>query len=63
MKMYVIPKSGFKIPDPSLNDHLPPEGRNVEKTTYWVRRLRDGDVTEKPQPKPQQKNIAKKEDK
>lgn len=63
MKMYVIPKSGFKIPDPSLNDHLPPEGRNVEKTTYWIRRLRDGDVTEKPQTKPQQKNIAKKEDK
>ena len=61
--MYVIPKSGFKIPDPSLNDHLPPEGRNVEKTTYWVRRLRDGDVTEKSQTKTQQKNIVKKEDK
>ncbi|CUA90915.1 DUF2635 domain-containing protein [Chelatococcus daeguensis] len=23
---------------------LPPEGRHVEVTSYWARRLRDGDV-------------------
>ncbi|MEG2749456.1 MAG: DUF2635 domain-containing protein [Acinetobacter sp.] len=61
--MFVVPNNGYKIPDPSLSDYLPVEGREVEKNTYWVRRLRDGDVTEKSPPKPQAKNSVKKEDK
>jgi hypothetical protein len=27
-------------------DVLPPEGRNVEPTQYWQRRIADGDVVE-----------------
>jgi hypothetical protein len=30
--------------DPDLGDFLPAEGRNVPETTYWHRRVRDGDV-------------------
>ena len=39
--MFVVPKNGYKIPDPSLSDFLPEQGREVEKNTYWVRRLRE----------------------
>lgn len=43
--MYVIPKKGFKIPDPALRDFLPAAGRDVQDSIYWQRRLNDGDVT------------------
>lgn len=47
--MYVYPKSGLKIRDADLKDHLPAEGREVPDNGFWNRRLRDGDVTlEKP---------------
>lgn len=41
----VKPRAGAKVikPDGTL---LNPNGEEVEKTTYWVRRLRDGDVVE-----------------
>ncbi|NNP68960.1 DUF2635 domain-containing protein [Acinetobacter sp. Ac_5812] len=51
--MFVVPKAGYKIPDPSFGDYLPENGREVEKNSYWVRRLRDGDVIHKNAPKPQ----------
>lgn len=54
--MFVIPKKGQKIPDPSLSDYLPEAGREVEENPYWLRRLRDGDVT-KNSPKPQTKTV------
>lgn len=57
--MFVIPKKGYKIPDPSLGDHLPEGGREVENNSYWVRRLRDGDVTQKNAPKPQSTSTKK----
>jgi hypothetical protein len=44
--MYVIPKPGLMVPDPVLRDVLPPEGRLVARSEHWIRRLRDGDVTE-----------------
>jgi len=43
--MFVIPKPGKTIPDPQRGDALPPDGREVEASQYWQRRLRDGDVT------------------
>lgn len=42
--MYVIPAKGLQIPDPDRRDHLPPEGREVPETAYWLRRIRDKDV-------------------
>lgn len=47
--MYVTPAKGRKVPDPLRGDLLPEKGRNVEKNSYWLRRLKDGDVQEKPQ--------------
>lgn len=40
----IHPAPGKKVPDPVLGDFLPEEGRTVTQTTYWIRRLRDGDV-------------------
>ncbi|MGG5811469.1 DUF2635 domain-containing protein [Falsiroseomonas sp. CW058] len=44
--MYVIPAEGLTVPDPQLRDHLPATGREVPRSDYWMRRLRDGDVIE-----------------
>lgn len=44
--MYVKPAPGRAVPDPARGDTLPPEGREVEPTQYWQRRINDGDVTE-----------------
>jgi len=34
------------VPIPGTNTHLPAEGKEVPKTSYWLRRLKDGDVLE-----------------
>lgn len=46
--MIVKPTPGCRVPDPARGDTLPPEGREVEPTQYWQRRLIDGDVIEIP---------------
>jgi hypothetical protein len=52
--MYVIPAAGLKVPDPAMQGaprevyFLPPDGREVEPSDYWYRRLQEGDVTERP---------------
>lgn len=52
--IHVIPREGVKVPDPEQagtpGRHLPPEGRTVEPSDFWVRRLQDGDVTLGPVP-------------
>ncbi len=40
------PRHGLLVRDPVLGDVLPPGGRVVEQSLYWIRRLRDGDVIE-----------------
>jgi hypothetical protein len=40
------PIAGRQVPDPERGDLLPAEGRNVEPTQFWQRRLADGDVVE-----------------
>ncbi|MET3135504.1 hypothetical protein AAKU55_005814 [Oxalobacteraceae bacterium GrIS 1.11] len=42
--MFVKPAPGLLIPDPDLRDYLSDEGREVPDTSYWHRRLSDGDV-------------------
>jgi len=48
--MFVVPAAGLTIPDPAMQGtpdyYLPPEGREVQPSDYWARRVRDGDVTE-----------------
>lgn len=42
--MHVKPKPGVKVRCPETKQHLPPEGKDVQPSSYWVRRLLDGDV-------------------
>ncbi|KHJ65752.1 MULTISPECIES: DUF2635 domain-containing protein [Pantoea] len=44
--MKLKPVGGRSVPDPARGDLLPKEGRNVEMSTYWLRRMKVGDVTE-----------------
>lgn len=44
--VFVVPKAGYKIPDPDRKDFLPASGRLVEHSLYWIRLLSDGDVVE-----------------
>jgi hypothetical protein len=48
-RVHLLPaRSGLVVADP---DHgglpLPPEGREVGLSSYWIRRLEDGDVVRK----------------
>ena len=58
MVIYVVPAPNMKVPDPQQRGtpgyYLPAEGRRVEQDDYWVRRLRDGDVTLGIDPNPQE---------
>ena len=49
--MFVKPVEGRRVPDPQRGDTLPAEGREVEPTQYWQRRVADGDVVEAAPPK------------
>lgn len=46
MKIFLKPKDGLKVPRPDSGRALNPEGELLEHSTYWRRRLADGDVTE-----------------
>lgn len=51
-KIFVTPKPGLLVRHehgPALN----PAGETVERTAYWLRRERDGDVTLAPVPVPE----------
>ena len=56
--MFLKPTQGTQVPDPDRSDFLPPEGRTVELTQYWQRRIADGDVVEA-SPQPVSTNAAK----
>ncbi len=42
--MFVFPVAPI-VRDPVSRKALPPEGREVPESTYWVRRLASGDVS------------------
>jgi len=42
--MHIKPKQGLVVRDPDLRDYLPEAGRTVPDSSYWLRRLADGDV-------------------
>lgn len=44
-RIKIKPKSGLKIRDPFHADFLPDNGRDVQKNSYWIRRLKEGSVT------------------
>lgn len=44
-KTYLIPGTGLVIIDPLTKKRLPEEGALISMTTYWQRRINQGDVT------------------
>lgn len=44
--MHVKPADGVRLRDPVKGDFVPETGREVPRTDYWLRRLRDGDAVE-----------------
>lgn len=42
--MFVKPAAGLNVPDPERGGLLAAEGREVEPTTYWHKRIQDKDV-------------------
>jgi len=44
--LYLKPADGLTVIDPATGKALPAEGMPVESSLYWMRRLREGDVTE-----------------
>lgn len=43
-KIFVKPKDGKRVIDPATKRVLPSEGASVEKTSYWMRRLANGEI-------------------
>lgn len=54
--MFVKPAPGLKVRDPLSRLHLPDEGKEVPEDSFWMRRLRSGDVV---RVEPQQQAAAK----
>lgn len=48
--MFLKPKPGLVVRDPVTKFPLPAEGRDVQMTSYWQRRLDSGDVEVPPPP-------------
>lgn len=44
MKIFVKPKSGMTVVKPETAQHLSAEGEHVIQSSYWLRRIADGDV-------------------
>ena len=42
--MFIKPLQNYKVRDPILKDHLPAEGRNVDDSPYWQRRIIEGAI-------------------
>ena len=42
--MRVQPAPGVNVRDPVSLRNIPPEGKEVPESTFWLRRLRCGDV-------------------
>ena len=43
-KVFVKPAPGRMVRDPATGRPLPERGAVVEKTQFWLRRVKDGDV-------------------
>lgn len=55
MKIFLKPSKGLKVPRPEDGRFLEEGGEWVEQSSYWKRRVKDGDVSEvKDAPKPQE---------
>lgn len=44
-KIFLVPRPGNIVRDPDTKNPLPAEGMEVERSSYWVRRIQAGDVS------------------
>lgn len=44
-KIFLVPRAGYIVRDPETKKPLPAEGMEVERSSYWVRRIQAGDVS------------------
>lgn len=44
MKKHLVPKEGIKVRDPLTGAHFPVVGSNRIMTSYYTRRVNDGDL-------------------
>lgn len=58
-KIFLMPRSGVIVRDPETKKPLPEEGLEVERSSYWTRRIMAGDVFAIPKPKPTRPKIKK----
>ena len=58
-KRFLIPKKDLRVINPFNKLPLPETGLLVEVDSYWLRRLKNGDVSELIE-KPKEKNTKKK---
>jgi len=58
-KIFVRPKNGILLHMPGTDSYLPKEGHMVDKNSFWIRRLRDGDVMEGIFPQVKNTNVEK----
>ncbi len=48
--MFIKPAAGLPVLDPITRRPIPDEGIEVPESTYWLRRVRGGDVSVVPAP-------------
>ena len=61
VKAHLIPAEGLVVREPN-GKQLPAEGKSVELTPYWHRRIKDGDVTKGKKPSATSTSTSKKKD-
>jgi len=44
--LFLIPRDGLTVRDPKTREPLRAEGERKPRSSYWLRRLKDGDVVE-----------------
>ena len=43
---FIRPAKGLRIADPKSGEYLPEKGAVMPRSGFWLRRLKEGDVTE-----------------
>lgn len=61
-KIFLVPRAGYIVRDPETKKPLPAEGMEVERSSYWVRRIQAGDVSVVVVPKPRPARVKTKKE-
>lgn len=63
-ELFVKPAPGLRVRNPERNGELlPADGASVPRNSYWLRRLRDGDVQEAQVPRAQADGVREQHNK